>query len=684
MGKEKTIALENSAVESQTTVEFELDNEDICEAAGMGLWKLEIYADRGKKLYCNPVMLQILGFPETMSPEEVAREHFERVVPDDMELFEDYTSELIEHGSTEIVYRWIHPVLGERYIRCGGTGVDRNEQRVLLKGYHQDVTEILRFQLEQLERQRFSDKVRRHRFDIIDTLSNLYFGNWFISIPRNTVIQIECPEQAVEYFANTKGEVDKTLAVICEQFVEKSHRVAVREFLDITTLQERLKGKKEIALEYLNEDQEWCCMHVIGLQSHQAKSGEFLLALEVISGQKKQELEAKEKLKVAYEEATKANVAKSEFLSRMSHDIRTPLNGMLGMLEISKKNIDNKEKLMDCYGKMEISAKYLLSLISDILDMSKLESGRMRFTNEPFNLRELLDSCNEILKPLAKERGITLTMQPAKELPVADVTGSVLHVRQVIINIASNAIKYNNPGGYVNISFAEVGSSEKLVLFHLIVEDNGIGMSEEFQEHMFEAFTQENIDSRTTYQGSGLGLAIVHKMIHGMRGSIEVRSKLGVGSTFTVSLPLQVLETQTEAGGNTTDHKVDFSDKRVLLVEDNELNMEIAEFMLEETGASYEKACNGKEAVELVKAHKTPYYDMIFMDVMMPELNGYEATKVIRALPEEQVGNVPIIAMTANAFAEDVDKAIKTGMNAHLAKPLDSAKLIRIMKRYLC
>lgn len=399
---------------------------------------------------------------------------------------------------------------------------------------------------------------------------------------------------------------------------------------------------------------------------------------ETMVARKKQE----KALLQALMEAKRANQAKTEFLSHMSHDIRTPINGILGMLAISEKNPQDLVRQKECREKIRTAAEHLLSLINDVLDISKLESGNFTFAKEPFCIQGVLDGCMEILGSQAEERGIALELK-CGTLPHPHLIGSPLHIRQILINIIGNALKYNRPYGNVQVLAEEMAEEEGRAVCRFVIEDDGIGMSEEFQEHLFEPFTQESNDARTSYKGTGLGMAITKNLVEQMGGSISVKSKLGEGSTFTVVLPIEIdEEPEKEKETDQEQTPAVVSGMRVLLVEDNEINREIAQYLLQDAGVIVVEAENGKEAVDAFAASEPGDFDCILMDVMMPVMDGLEATRVIRGLDRADAATVPIIALSANAFAEDAQKAKEAGMNEHLAKPLDTKKLFETIAAY--
>lgn len=388
---------------------------------------------------------------------------------------------------------------------------------------------------------------------------------------------------------------------------------------------------------------------------------------------------------VAMREAERANQAKTEFLSHMSHDIRTPINGIIGMLNIAENNVSDMVRQADCRAKIKRSAKHLLSLINDVLDISKLESGDVELADDVFNLRELLDGCVEITERQASEKNVTVITdfdEPGKELHPY-FKGSPLHIRQVLLNIAGNAVKYNKPGGTVTFQCRGLSEEAGTCRICFKIMDTGIGMSEDYLKHIYEPFTQENDRARTHYQGTGLGLTITKKLVDRMGGTIQIESEPDRGSIFTVVLPLEKMEPPEKPGNAKGEVAPDKKGKRVLVVEDNELNQEIVQYMLEEQGLDVTIVPNGKAAVEQFRDTAPDTYRMIFMDVMMPVMNGYEATRAIRSLDRPDAAEIPIIAMTANAFAEDVKAAMDAGMNEHMTKPLEPEMIESVLERWM-
>ena len=400
---------------------------------------------------------------------------------------------------------------------------------------------------------------------------------------------------------------------------------------------------------------------------------------------RKQEQEKDEKYKVelliAAKKAETANEAKTEFLQRMSHDIRTPINGIRGLVNMADHYADDMEKQMEYRTKVKEASNLLLELVNDVLDMSKLESGEIVLEEIPFNLSSISREVFVVIEQMAAEQNIRVVWEK-KEITHRDFIGSPGYVKRVMMNILSNAVKYNKENGQIYVSCVEIPSEQpEMTTMEFVCRDTGIGMAEEFQKHIFEPFAQEYTGSRAKFAGTGLGMAISKKLVEEMGGTITFESKKGVGSTFVIRVPFKI-----DLDADKREESKDVSEKsikgmHVLLAEDNELNMEIAEFLLQNEGAEVTKAWNGQEIVELFRKSEAGEFDVILMDIMMPIINGYEAAKRIRSLDREDAKKIPIIAMTANAFTEDRIRAKEAGMDEHIAKPIDVELLIKVIHK---
>ncbi|GAB6399852.1 hypothetical protein IMM1_10800 [Pseudocoprococcus immobilis] len=390
----------------------------------------------------------------------------------------------------------------------------------------------------------------------------------------------------------------------------------------------------------------------------------------------------KEELLIAAKKAEAANRAKTEFLQRMSHDIRTPINGIRGMVNMADHYADDIEKQKEYRTKVKEASNLLLELVNDVLDMSKLESGEIVLEEVPFNLSSISEEVLVVIEQMAAEQNIRI-MWEKKEIIHRNFIGSPGYVKRVMMNILSNAVKYNRENGHVYISCMEIPSEQpEMTMMEFVCRDTGVGMADEFQKHIFEPFAQEHAGSRTKFAGTGLGMPITKKLVDKMGGTITFESKKGIGTTFVIRIPFKI-DMDSDKGKEQTDVSDEKSIKglHILLTEDNELNMEIAEFMLQNEGADVEKAWNGQEAVELFKKSEPGEFDVILMDIMMPVMNGYEAAKMIRSLEREDAKKVPIIAMTANAFTEDRIRAKEAEMDEHVAKPVDVELLIKVIRK---
>lgn len=390
----------------------------------------------------------------------------------------------------------------------------------------------------------------------------------------------------------------------------------------------------------------------------------------------------KEELLIAAKKAEAANRAKTEFLQRMSHDIRTPINGIRGMVNMADHYADDIEKQKEYRTKVKEASNLLLELVNDVLDMSKLESGEIVLEEVPFNLSSISEEVLVVIEQMAAEQNIRI-MWEKKEIIHRNFIGSPGYVKRVMMNILSNAVKYNRENGHVYISCMEIPSEQpEMTMMEFVCRDTGVGMADEFQKHIFEPFAQEHAGSRTKFAGTGLGMPITKKLVEKMGGTITFESKKGIGTTFVIRVPFKI-DMDSDKGKEQTDVSDEKSIKglHILLAEDNELNMEIAEFMLQNEGADVEKAWNGQEAVELFKKSEPGEFDVILMDIMMPVMNGYEAAKMIRSLEREDAKKIPIIAMTANAFTEDRIRAKEAEMDEHVAKPVDVELLIKVIRK---
>ena len=526
------------------------------------------------------------------------------------------------------------------------------------------------------------DEVTRHG-QIMNALATVYSTIFIAHMKDHAYELLEGPELMAKTVGKT-GIFDDVMEEVLQNFVAPKHREAMREFLDFHTLAARLEHKKTIVLEYEDPAGRWyMARFIVKRRDENGKVEAVLYVARDFTEEKKHELDLQARLRAIAVEAKRANLTKTNFLRRMSHDIRTPLNGIIGMLHIADKCQDDPEKLAECKEKIHHSADYLLDLVNNVLDISKLESGSLVLENKPFQMGQLLLKSVGIVETSARDHGIRFEGgREASVIHHRQLIGSPLHLNRVLMNIASNAIKYNRPGGSIKVYCKEISSDDKTAVYQFVCEDTGLGMSKEFQAHAFEPFTQEGKETVTSFSGSGLGLSIVKDIVELMGGTIALESEENVGTKFTITIPFLI-----DPNGKAPEEiesrvqNVDLAGKRALLVEDNELNMEIARTFLEEEGLVIFEATNGKEAVEIFNQSEMNQFDYIFMDVMMPVMDGLTATKEIRKLSRADAKTVPIIAMTANAFVEDQNACLDAGMNGHVGKPIDPKALKEAMVR---
>lgn len=389
------------------------------------------------------------------------------------------------------------------------------------------------------------------------------------------------------------------------------------------------------------------------------------------------------KISEARQAAEQASRSKTQFLANMSHDIRTPMNGIIEMLNIADRYVDNPDEVKKYHQKIRMASEYLLSLINDVLDMRKIDQKDIMLLEESVNLRDVIENCRDILEAKAGEQEITLDTTGMAEFNPPQLMASEVHLRQIFMNIISNAIKYNKYGGKIFIQAIVLEQTEDKVTCRFSVTDTGIGMSEDFQKQMFEPFTQEHGENRSEFKGTGLGLSIVKRIIEEMGGEIRVESELDIGTKFSWDLTFPIDKAINERAENIPDRIVTLRGIRVLAAEDNSLNSEILKFILEDMGINVNLVENGELAVKAFQESRPGEYAMILMDIMMPVMDGYEASRIIRNMKRPDAAKIPIIALTANAFAEDIVRSSEAGMDAHITKPIDENKLKECMLRLL-
>ena len=540
---------------------------------------------------------------------------------------------------------------------------------------------MLLFQHRRKERIQYLEK----EFHLTSAIASIYSANLLLRLRDNTWQTVVASDRLQGALQGAETAMEMLKRFRSSQVMEE-YREGFARFTYINTMEGRLKGKNFEGYFFEHANGNWYQALLIPL-SKTTGEGEsietVMLVFRDVTQQRKKELDYQEQLRETARDAECANAAKTDFLRRMSHDIRTPINGIRGMADIGLSIDGNPEKAKDCFTKIISASNFLLELVNNVLDMSKLESGEIQLEEKPFDLRELVRDAALSVETQAAGQGLTFTMEELEPEAHWHVIGSPLHIRQVLQNIMSNAVKYNRENGSVHISCHEISCEGGQAVFEFTCADTGIGMSEEFQKHAFELFAQEHKknEARTTFSGTGLGLPIAKKIADCIGADLSFTSEEGVGTTFVMKLYLKIDARQPQDMPEQV-QEVSLEGMCILVVEDNELNMEIVEYMLKEKGVTVIKAMNGKIAFELFRASEPGTFDMILMDIMMPVMDGLEATRQIRALKRADASTVPILAMSANAFTDDVVRSLEAGMNDHLSKPLEFRKMMETIAKY--
>ena len=805
--REKEEAYQRELEKSYKTLE-EMHN--IFTASKMGTWKIKLIDGQEPALEADDLMLDLLGITDKeMSSEDVYTSWFSRITPNAVQSVVDSVEEMKSGRFSENTYLWIHPTLGERYVRCGGTAY-AVEGGYVLRGYHYDVDQIVRNQKEQEEYLAKTLQIEKQHSEVISSLSTIYTTIFSADLETHNY-EIINSVSSMDNVATTKGNFDDVKEEIIQAFMAEDMQDEMREFLDINTLAQRMGDNNTIVTEYRNPENRWFQARFIEKsRDENGKVKEALYVARDFTEEKAQELKQETALRDALIAAKHANRAKTSFLSNMSHDIRTPMNAIIGFTALAQTHVNNTELVQDYLSKIHTSSTHLLNLINEILDMSRIESGTVKLDETVVHLPDVLSELRTMVlgQVLSRQQNIYIdTLDVVNE----DIITDKLRLNQVLLNIVSNAIKYTGNGGNINIRVCEKPCSIKgYATYVFSVKDTGMGMSKEFVSHIFEMFTRENSSTVSGIQGTGLGMSITKNIVDMMNGTIEVNSELGKGSEFIVTIdfklassendyhiqqkyigaralvvdddvytcqsvskmlrgiemradwstsgkeaiirakeatelkdeykayiidylmpdmngietvrqirkvidpdiPIIILtaydysdveEEAKEAGvtafiskpifmselkkvlsneknkASKEENKITFNcvGKKILLVEDNELNREIAYTILKEAGMIITEARDGVEAVKLMNQADEDTYDLILMDIQMPRMDGYTATREIRTLENNRKANIPIVAMTANAFEEDKQKSIEAGMNGHIAKPIDIAVMAK-------
>lgn len=511
---------------------------------------------------------------------------------------------------------------------------------------------------------------------IISAISEIYCFTFLVNVQRGTVRIIKHPVERLMKMDCT-WSMNEVVQMQAAQNVAPDFREAFISYCDLTTLPQRLKENPNLTLEFRDpKDKVYLMTTLPQNYDRRGRLESVLMVTQDVTAEKERERDYQLQLEKTAEDAERANIAKTDFLRRMSHDIRTPINGIRGMVEISRRYAGDEAKQEECREKIMTTSGFLLDLVNDVLNMNKLESGAVTLEEKPFNLRRMIKEIVTTVEGQAWRENVQVSCKTLA-WNHENLIGSPMHLHQVLQNVVGNAVKYNRPGGSVTISCEEKGFDGTTATFLFTCTDTGRGMSAAFQQHAFEAFAQEESGARTAYKGTGLGLPIAKELAEQMGGEIRFESELGVGTTFYITLPFRVDPNPPEAESAKPEQAASIKGAHVLLVEDNELNMEISQYILEAAGVIVDQAWNGQEAVRRFSESEPGTFDCILMDVMMPLMDGLEATRTIRAMQRPDAATIPIVAMTANTFSEDEQRSREAGMNLFLNKPVESEKMLQ-------
>lgn len=507
------------------------------------------------------------------------------------------------------------------------------------------------------------------QYRTINAISSAYMASLLVTVRNGEAEWIKIPER-IKMQLKGCNDYQSIRNKVAEIYIKESYRENFMNFVDITNIEKRIQGKGLITFTYEDLFGDWLMIGIVPQKVGKNGCVERVLYLvRNVTEERQKEIDYQKQLQIAVEQAKRADMAKTTFLRHMSHDIRTPINGIAGLMDLADTYSDDVEKLRLNRESVKATITYLLSLVNNVLDISKLESGGITLENEAFDLETLFQEELSIIQIQANELNLKF-FEERNEYEHRYLIGSSHHLKRILMNLSGNAMKYNQKEGSMSLYYKETASDEDTATYQFICEDTGIGMSEEFQKHAFEPFAQEGKETYNSYTGSGLGLPLVKEMVELMGGTIAFTSKENVGTKFVVTIPF-LLDKNPVKASNIPEPHVDIRGKYALLVEDHRLNLKIAKSLLEAEGLVMDTAENGVEAVKKMIQSDFNQYDMIFMDIMMPVMNGLEATRKIRKLDRPDAKTIPIIAMTANAFKDDIESCMEAGMNAYITKPLD-------------
>lgn len=653
----------------------EVNIKEILRASRMGMWRVEMEEGKPPRFYADEVMDELLGIDREITPEERFVFHRSRIHPKDMRLFQEYSDKLTE-ARTEIVYRYIHPVSGAMFVRCGGERDTSVTEYVAVTGIHQDISETVRIEKEKEAERRLAElndslRKEKRRQDIYykELLDIENCGVLAYTMPGHKVIHMNA-EALRMYGIESVEAAQRELGPLLRQVYYPDSEV-LNQLKKLRNEDDMVDYECIIGKGKANECHALAKTKVVHIPTgERAVLTTFVDVSDMVM------------LKNALRRAEEGSRAKSSFLFAMSHDLRTPMNAIIGYAELMEAHWGEKEVTTNYLQKLKGASQFLLALIGNVLEIARIESGKETLNEAPWNLMMLEETLDILLDGEISRKQLTVNRNV--NIRHANVYCDALKIREIIMNLLSNAVKYTAEGGKIVLDIDEKPSArDGFMTLQIRVSDNGIGISKEYVPYIFDAFTRERSSSESGIIGTGLGLHIVKSFVDLMNGDISVKSEPGKGTCFTVEIscrkiPEEELQQQMEE----QPENVSLAGRRLLLAEDNGLNAEIAMTILQDADAEVELAADGKIAVDKLKDVPVGYYDAILMDIQMPNMNGYEATKAIRKLTDERA-KIPIIAMTANAFEEDRQAALAAGMDDYVAKPVEISELFRTIMKHL-
>ena len=653
----------------------EVNIKEILRASRMGMWRVEMEEGKPPRFYADEVMDELLGIDREITPEERFVFHRSRIHPEDMRLFQEYSDKLTE-ARTEIVYRYIHPVSGAMFVRCGGERDTSVTEYVAVTGIHQDISETVRIEKEKEAERRLAElndslRKEKRRQDIYykELLDIENCGVLAYTMPGHKVIHMNA-EALRMYGIESVEAAQRELGPLLRQVYYPDSEV-LNQLKKLRNEDDMVDYECIIGKGKANECHALAKTKVVHIPTgERAVLTTFVDVSDMVM------------LKNALHCAEEGSRAKSSFLFAMSHDLRTPMNAIIGYAELMEAHWGEKEVTTNYLQKLKGASQFLLALIGNVLEIARIESGKETLNEAPWNLMKLEETLDILLDGEISRKQLTVNRNV--NIRHANVYCDALKIREIIMNLLSNAVKYTSEGGKIVLDIDEKPSArDGFMTLQIRVSDNGIGISKEYVPYIFDAFTRERSSSESGIIGTGLGLHIVKSFVDLMNGDISVESESGKGTCFTVEISCRkVPEEELQQQMEEQPENVSLAGRRFLLAEDNGLNAEIAMTILQDADAEVELAADGKIAVDKLKDVPVGYYDAILMDIQMPNMNGYEATKAIRKLTDERA-KIPIIAMTANAFEEDRQAALAVGMDDYVAKPVEISELFRTIMKHL-